>query len=137
MLWYISLVPLINQSETWNKELQTLYWGDFNDQGLNPGPWNMNVVMASSLLIKFMSIFHLVQSSDKFRAFILDIEDLSNKITASTELNRNLKEDLKAMEAQVDNMKEMHSTEIHHLNQTISNLQHQLSGKWYYWHLLT
>lgn len=89
----------------------------------------MNVVMASSLLIKFMSIFHLVQSSDKFRAFILDIEDLSNKITASTELNRNLKEDLKAMEAQVDNMKEMHSTEIHHLNQTISNLQHQLSGK--------
>ncbi len=104
--------------------------------------WYLSVIIASA--------FHLAVSSDKFRTFILDIEDITEQMVETTVLNGNLKEDLhrinetnkalqetnKALQEQVDEMndtitslQETHFTETQNLNQTITNLKQQLTGK--------
>ncbi len=100
--------------------------------------WYLYVIIAS--------VFHLAVSSDKFRTFILDIEDITEQMAETTVLNGNLKEDLhrinetnkalletnKVLEARVDKMNETNSvlqTQVDEMNGTIISLQQQLTGK--------
>ncbi len=91
------------------------------------------------LSVLIVSVFHLSISSDKFRTFILDVEDLTKELAETTLLNANLKEDLhqinetnNVLEARLDQMNETDSVlqaQVDQMNGTIISLQQQLTGK--------
>ena len=102
----------------------------------------MNAGILWLLPVGVISNFHLVQSShdeDKFRTFLLDIEDI-------TQLNQNLKKDAHRLNEtnkqcqalmhdinQTNNVLQRENKELKEqvteMNQTVSNLQIRLAGE--------
>ncbi len=102
----------------------------------------MNAGILWFVSVGVISIFHLVQSSnnlDKFRTFLLDIEDI-------TQLNQNLKKDAhrlnetnKQCQALMEDINQTNNAlqadnielkkQVIEMNQTISSLQIRLAGE--------
>ncbi len=86
--------------------------------------WYLSVIIAS--------VFHLAMSSDKFRTFILDVEDITEQMAETTVLNGKLKEDLHRINETNKALQETNTVleaRVDEMNGTIISLQQQLTGK--------
>ncbi len=80
--------------------------------------------MACFFLVTSVTLLQSTASSDKFRSFLVDVEDLNKALNEANELNANLKEELK----EANETRRKQQEQMNEMNGTISTLQQKIKG---------